>query len=148
MAIYGRELWIGTDIRRKSKVENAMEFIERMRRVQEKAGAALRKVQEEMRRQANKGRREVEEQRKGENVMLSTKDLVFKERPAKKLTERYIGLYEIEKVVSKNVVKLKLPVLMRIYPMVSVSRVVRCREPVKGQRVEGLKPIEVEEVEE
>ncbi len=80
--------------------------------------------------------------------MLSTKDLVFKERPAKKLTERYIGLYEIEKVVSKNVVKLKLPVLMRIYPMVSVSRVVRCREPVKGQRVEGLKPIEVEEVEE
>ena len=61
MAIYGRELWIGTDIRRKSKVENAMEFIERMRRVQEKAGAALRKVQEEMRRQANKGRREVEE---------------------------------------------------------------------------------------
>ena len=61
MAIYGRELWMGTDIRRKSKVENAMEFIERMRRVQEKAGAALRKVQEEMRRQANKGRREVEE---------------------------------------------------------------------------------------
>ena len=33
--------------------------------------------------------------------MLSTKDLVFKERSAKKLTETYIGLYEIEEVVSK-----------------------------------------------
>jgi len=63
--------------------------------------------------------------------MLSTKDLVFKERPTKKLTERYMRPYEIEKVVSKNVVKLKLPVLMRIYLVVNVSRVMRYREPVK-----------------
>ena len=39
--------------------------------------------------------------------MLSTKNLVFKERPVKKLTERYIKLYVVEKVVSKNTVKLK-----------------------------------------
>jgi len=45
--------------------------------------------------------------------MLSTKDLVFKKRPVKKLTERYVGPYEIEEVVSKNVVKLKLLVSMR-----------------------------------
>ncbi len=32
--------------------------------------------------------------------MLSTKDLVFKERPTKKLTERYVGPYVIEEVVS------------------------------------------------
>jgi len=31
--------------------------------------------------------------------MLSTKDLVFKERPVCKLVERYIGPYKIEKVV-------------------------------------------------
>jgi len=80
--------------------------------------------------------------------MLSTKDLVFKERPAKKLTERYVGPYEIKKVVSKNVVKLKLPVSIRNYPMVNVSRVVRCRELVKRQRVEEPKPIEGEGVEE
>jgi len=46
-------------------------------------------------------------------VILSTKDLVFKKRPVKKLTERYVGPYEIEEVVSKNVVKLKLPVSIR-----------------------------------
>ena len=56
---------------------------------------------------------------------------MFKERPAKKLTERYVGLYEIEKVVSKNTVKLKLPASMRIHPVVNVSRVVRYREPVR-----------------
>ena len=30
--------------------------------------------------------------------MLSTKDLVFKERPARKLVDRYIGPYTIEKM--------------------------------------------------
>jgi len=38
--------------------------------------------------------------------MLSTKDLVFKERPVQKLVKRYIRPYEIEEVVSANVVKL------------------------------------------
>ena len=64
--------------------------------------------------------------------MLSTKDLVFKERPTKKLMERYVRLYEIEEVMLKNVVKLKLPISMRIHPVVNDSRVVRYRELVKG----------------
>ena len=38
--------------------------------------------------------------------MLSTKDLVFKERPAKKLVNRYVGPYIIEEIVFTNVVKL------------------------------------------
>ncbi len=38
--------------------------------------------------------------------MLSTRDLVFKERPAHKLIERYVGPYVIEEVVLSNVVKL------------------------------------------
>jgi len=49
IANYGRELQMGADIRRKGKVEKAMEFVERMRRVQEEVGAALRKTQDEMR---------------------------------------------------------------------------------------------------
>ena len=38
--------------------------------------------------------------------MLSMKDLVFKERLARKLIDQYIGLYIIDKVVSTNVIKL------------------------------------------
>ena len=79
---------------------------------------------------------------------MSTKDLVFKERPSKKLTERYVGPYAIEEVVSSNVVKLRLPSLMRIHPVVNVSRIVRYKEQVKGQKVEEGKPVEIEGVEE
>ena len=39
-------------------------------------------------------------------MLLSIKNLVFKERPVRKLVERYVGLYVIEKVVSTNAVKL------------------------------------------
>jgi len=53
---YGKELQMEADIRRKDKVEKAMEFVERMRRVQKEVGAALRKAQEEMKRQTNRGR--------------------------------------------------------------------------------------------
>jgi len=40
IANYGRELRMGGDIRRKGKVEKAMEFVEKLKRVQEKVGAA------------------------------------------------------------------------------------------------------------
>ena len=44
--------------------------------------------------------------------MLSTKDLVFKERLARKLVDRYVGPYKIEEVLSTNAIKLRLPKLM------------------------------------
>ena len=52
---YERELRMGTDIRRKGKVEKATEFAERIRKVQEEVGATLRKVQEDIKRQADRG---------------------------------------------------------------------------------------------
>ena len=92
--------------------------------MQEEAGAALRKAQEEMKRYIDRKRKEMEEWKKGDKVMLSTKDLVFKERPVRKLVERYVGPYEIEEVVSTNAVKLRLPSLMRIYPVVNISQII------------------------
>jgi len=53
--------------------------------------------------------------------MLSTKDLVFKERLVCKLVKRYVKPYEIEEVVSLNAVKLRLPSLMRIHTVFNVS---------------------------
>ena len=77
-----------------------------MKKVQEKAGAVLRKAQEEMKQQADKRRKKTKEWKKEDKVILSIKDLVFKKRPAKKLVDQYIGLYFINKVVSTNAVKL------------------------------------------
>ena len=61
MANYRRELRIGVDIRKKEKVEKAIEFIERMRKVQEKSRTILRKVQKKIKRQTNRRQRKVEE---------------------------------------------------------------------------------------
>jgi len=108
----------------------------------------LRKTQEEMKRYADRGRRETEVWKKGDRVLLSTKDLVFKERPTKKLTERYVGPYAIEEVVSLNAVKLRLPSLIRIHLVVNVSQIVRYKEQIKGQKKEKGKPVEIEGVEE
>jgi len=60
MANYRRELRMGGDIRKKGKVESAMEFIERMKKVHEEAEAALKKTQEEMKRYTDRSRKEME----------------------------------------------------------------------------------------
>jgi len=78
IANYGRELRIGSDIRKRGKVEKATEFVKRMKKVYEKARAALKKVQENMKRQVDRGRKESENWKKGDKVLLSTKNLVFK----------------------------------------------------------------------
>jgi len=93
-------------------------------------------------------RKETEKWKKGDRILLSTKDLVFKERPTKKLTERYVGPYVIEEVVSTNAVKLRLPSSMRIHLVVNVSQIVRYKEQVKEQRKEEGKPVEVEGIKE
>jgi len=49
-----------------------------------------------MKRQADRERREAKNWKVRDRVILSTKDLVFKERPAKKLMEKYVRPYEIE----------------------------------------------------
>jgi len=79
MANYGRELRISVDLRRKEKMEKVTEFAKRMRKVQKEAGAALVKAQEEIKRQVDRGRKKAEVWKVGDKIMLSTKDLVFKE---------------------------------------------------------------------
>ena len=94
------------DIRKKEKVESVTEFVEKMKKVHKEAVVVLRKIQEEMKQYADRNRKKTEEWKKRDRVMLSTKDLVFKERPMQKLMERYMGPYIIEEVVSSNAVKL------------------------------------------
>jgi len=44
IANYRRELRMGGDIRKRGKVESVTEFVERMKKVHEEAGAVLKKV--------------------------------------------------------------------------------------------------------
>ena len=45
IANYGKEVRMGEDIRKKGKVESAMEFVERMKKVYKEAEVALKKTQ-------------------------------------------------------------------------------------------------------
>ena len=93
-------------------------------------------------------RKEAEVWKVENKVILSIKDLVFKERLAKKLVDWYIDLYVIDEVVSTNTVKLWLPTSIRIHPVMNISWVVWYKEQVEGQKEKEVKPVEVEEVKE
>ena len=60
MANYGRENENGVNLSRKENVKKAMELAEGMRNMQEEAGAALMRAQEEIKRQVDKGRKKTE----------------------------------------------------------------------------------------
>jgi len=59
-----------------------------------------------------------------------------------------MGPYIIDKVVSTNMIKLKLLTTMRIHLVINISQVVWYKEQVEGQRAEKVKPAKVEGVEE
>ena len=153
---YGRELRMGFDIRKKGKNEKVEEFVKEMKERHEETKAALVKSQEEMKRQADRNRKEAEEYRVGDKILISTKDFSkeLMKRATKKLTEEFIGLYMVRKIVSENSVELELPASLRIHPVVNVRRIVKYREQVKGQKeippppvkVDGEKEYEVEEI--
>ena len=58
---------MGGDIKRKEKVEKAMEFVEKLKRVQEEAGTVSKKTQKEMKRYADRNRKKTEEWKKGDS---------------------------------------------------------------------------------
>ena len=75
MANNGRNPRMGFEMRKKGKVLRVEEFVTKMKEVQEEAQAVLRKVQEEMKKQADRHRGEVEEYKVGDMMLLSTRDL-------------------------------------------------------------------------
>ena len=58
MANYGRELRMGGNIRKRGKVEKVTKFVERMKKAHEEVGVALKKAQEDMKRQVDRRRKE------------------------------------------------------------------------------------------
>jgi len=146
MANNGRNPRMGFEMRKKGKVMKAEEFVVKMKEIQEEAQAALRKVQEEMKRQADRHREEVEEYKVGDMVLLSTRDLKWQmiRRRTDKLTERFVGPYRVKGIISLNAIELELPSSVRIHPVVNVSRIRRYRDQVRGQKVTPPPPVEIQ----
>jgi len=149
-ANYGQDPRIGFEGRKKGKYTGAEKFVEKMKEIQEKAKAALKKAQEDMRKYADRKRSDVDEYKVGDLVMLSTKDLKYQMvgRRTEKLTERFVGPYKIKEIISSNVVKLELPSTVRIHLVVNVSRIRRYVGQVEGQKKKQLALVIIEGKEE
>jgi len=141
----GRNPRMGFEMIKKGKMMRAEEFAAKMKEIQEKAQVALRKAQEEMKKQADRHRGEVEEYKVRDMVLLSTRDLKWQMvgRRTDKLTERFVGPYRVKGIVSSNAIELDLPSSVRIHPIVNVSRIHKYRDQVKGQKVTPPPPVEI-----
>ena len=80
-----------------------------------------------MKKYTDRKRREVDEYKVGDLVILSTKDLKYQMtgRRTEKLMERFVGPYRIKKIISSNTVELELPSTVKIHSVVNVSRIRR-----------------------
>jgi len=69
-----------------------------------------------MKRQVDRSRKEAEEYKVDDKVLISTKDFLMElmKRAMKKLTEKFIGPYMVRKIVLENMVELELLALLRI----------------------------------
>jgi len=146
MANNGQNPRMGFEMRKKGKVLRAEEFAAKMKEIQEEAQVVLRKAQEEMKKQADQHRREVEEYKVGDMVLLSTKELKWQMigRRTNKLMERFVGPYRVKGIISSNAIELELPSSVRIHPVVNVSRIRRYRDQVRGQKVTPPPPVEIQ----
>ena len=134
----GQDPRIGFELRKKGKYKEAEKFVERIRKIQEEAKVVLQKAQEDMKRYIDRERREVEEYRIGNLVLLSTKDLKYQMagRRMEKFTERFVGPYKVKAIISSNAIELELPSTIKIHPVVNISRVRKYKLQVEGQRKE------------
>ena len=122
--------------RRRGKFKTAGKFVERIKKIQEKAKVVLEKAQKKIKKYIDRKQREEEEYKVENLVLLSTKDLKWQmvEKRLEKLIEQFIGSYRVKGIISTNTIKLKLPSSIKIYPVVNMSRVQLYRPQVEGQR--------------
>jgi len=132
-ANYRQDSRMGFEGRKKRKYVRAEKFIEKMKEIQEEVKVVLEKVQEEMKKYAHRKRGEVDDYKKGDLVILSTKDLKYQMvGRTEKLTERFVGPYKVKKIISSNMVELELPSTVKIHLVVNISRIHKYVEQVEG----------------
>jgi len=124
---YGRKPRMGFNIKKKGKNVKAEEFAREMKNRYEEAKVAWIKSQEEIKRQVGRNRKETEEYKVKDKVLISTKDFSAEltKKVTKKLTQKYIRSYMIKKIVLEHIVELELPASLRVHPVVNVRRIVK-----------------------
>ena len=83
-------------------------------------------------------------------MLLSTKDLKYQMtgRHTEKFTECFVGSYKVKAIISSNAIKLEIPSMIKIHPVVNVSRVQQYKSQVEGQKKKTPQPMVIEGKEE
>ena len=115
-----------------TKAPAAEKFTTIMQNTLAQTKANLEKAQEWMKAQADKHRSIAPKYQIGDKVWLSTDNLKVT-CASKKLTEKWLGPYDVPKLVGDNAVRLHLPKTMHIHPVVNISHVWPYKELLEGQ---------------
>ena len=129
---------------RATKAPAAEELTKQMEETLEQTKENIEKAKARMKRQADRHRSQAPDYEIGDKVWLSTKNLKLT-RASKKLTERWLGPYDITKHIGDNAIELQLPRSMKIHPVVNISRVKPYKECLEGQPTFKPGPVQVTE---
>jgi hypothetical protein len=104
-------------------------FLERHRYLWDTAKTNMLRAQADQKKHADKHRRD-EHYSVGDEVLLSTRDLVLAADPqrkrAAKLTARFVGPFRVSRVINENAYELELPPQLRgIHPVQNISKLRR-----------------------
>lgn len=148
MLNYGHHPWLPVSVLPQDRVPGAAGFVQRIQRLIAEARRAHRVATERQRLAANVKRRDVKYS-PGDWVLLSSKNLRFKEGTPK-LLPRWVGPFQIAKPVGTQAYELVLPARWKIHDVFHVSRLERYRRdgtvqpPPPAEMLEGEDEYEVE----
>lgn len=119
---YGFQPPLFPSLEREASCPSVQAFIKRCHRTWNQARTVLLRSVQRYSVAANRRRSEAPAYQAGQMVWLSTKDLPLRV-DSKKLAPKFIGPFEIEKMVNPVAVRLRLPGAMKINPTFHVSKV-------------------------
>ena len=132
---YGHHPRAITDPTQSTHVEAANSFAERMKSTRELAQKSLENAAKDMKKYYDLHHESPIHYKIGERVWLDGSNL-SSSRPSKKLDDKRYGPFPIEKIISENAYKLKLPSSLKIHPVFHVSKL----RPFKEDR--SLHPVD------
>ncbi|XP_024654489.2 uncharacterized protein LOC106675134 [Maylandia zebra] len=104
------------------EVPSVQHHLQRCRRVWSRTRRALGLSVARQRRYADRRRKAAPAYARGQKVWLSARDIPLR-TDSRKLAPRFIGPFEVERVVGRSAVRLKLPSSLRVHPTFHVSQV-------------------------